>query len=398
MIVCHFSSAVRLAFKLGILTISLGSLALAQAPTVPVTDNIVQPYFYPAPPVGFNPVTASDADLRAYGFPRRPLLSDSHYATWAKAMANAKSRVANPIAVMTNRVHRPPQIAERAPQGVSGGAQLSYTWSGVAVTYAYAYFAQEGSTVVTNFTVPNIGQENCSYGPYRLFMWAGFDGAIAQGGNDVLQAGVVAQACPATYTAVYEWYTDGCIFSSASQPCYETSLNLPVHAGDVIYMTVGYDPQYTNPGTAYLQNQTTGQYISVGFSQPSGSQSTRYAGYSAEWVLERDSYNGTPYNLANYYLANPSPNGALVNMTAQYWTQFNPTVQAGGDPASTVNTYGMVCAPDTWNPSSQCPRINGFLQSISQTSFWGPNDQPPPGYYPGVVYFTVAGPALNGNQ
>jgi hypothetical protein len=166
-----------------ILAISLGSSAVAQ--TGAVGANEPQPFFYPAPPAGFNPVAASDADLATYGFPKRPPLTSTTYAAWANAMTMTKARVANPIAQATNINHRKvgggftPVGAAVNTTSVANTietGQVSYNWSGVGVTGPSGYFLAIGSSVTTAFQPPSIGTENCSYAPYTVSMWAGMDG------------------------------------------------------------------------------------------------------------------------------------------------------------------------------------------------------------------------------
>ena len=114
-------------------------LAIAQAPSNGAND---QPFFYPAPVAGFNPVTASDADLAALGFPKRPAAADPYYATWVQKMSNAKHRVENPLATATEAVHLPKNRGTNAPTSrlpaglVANGSTSSdstVSWSGAEV-------------------------------------------------------------------------------------------------------------------------------------------------------------------------------------------------------------------------------------------------------------------------
>lgn len=147
-------------------------------------------------PAGFNPVGASDADLAAYGFPKRPALTDPYYATWAKVVSNAKNRIANPVARTTTRVHGPVRQAVSGPVHAAGGVGadngFSYNWSGPEVTYpnTSGYFARNGSTAYIAFQPPVLGTEDCLYAPYHTSIWAGFDGDSRLRSYDVLQAGV----------------------------------------------------------------------------------------------------------------------------------------------------------------------------------------------------------------
>jgi hypothetical protein len=378
----------HLQLLLAILAISLGSRALAQTPPAG-TDDPSQPFFYPSPPAGFDPVGAADADLATYGFPKRPPQGAASYTTWVNRIRNAKYRVANPVAQNTGIRHSlPPRAA--LPAGAVGGTEASYSWSGVDEVYPYAFFASNGSVVEAGTQMPSIGYENCSYGPYLTYIWAGMDGnldAIA-GNNDVLQGGFAAGACPTQNYAWYEWYTIGCTVDTPGQPCNAYSVNLPVNPGDYLDVTITYNTSSPH-GTAFLNNQTTGQYISIGYNQPPGSSGSAYAGYSAEWIVERPSMNlhsFSPVNLANYYLPETPNNYLFLYPDYLIFPDYEPP---GSDTSGTFNIYNMVCTSSYWNPSSACPGE----PYISLAYYWYLN--PPPGYGSGTLYFFVSGPAAS---
>lgn len=375
----------------------VGYPALAQNGLITPTAQAV---FYPAPPAGFVAVNATDTDLAKYGFPRRPVPTDQSYETWVKMVATAKTPVPNPIARTTNVVHKSKGRGVAAPpQGGSANTIQNYdsAWSGVEVEYPYAYFAAGGSTVITSFQAPNIGTENCDYGPYKMSAWAGFDGDpgndLGVGGYDVLQAGVTTVACPASTYPWYEWYTNGCTVNTLTQPCYETEvMNFTINPGDYMYIVVTYNA--TSPhGTAWIHDQTNGEYVSMSFDQPPGSAGSAYGGSTAEWIVERPTNisTGQLFDLANY-----SVPGSYSN---EFWTSVGYSDEAqdgywGGvayDPASHIYvTVNMVCDPSLWNPFSNCPLQNGFSQYISMATW--------PFGYTGYMYFNPAGPAATGNN
>jgi hypothetical protein len=212
------------------------------------------------------------------------------------------------------------------------------------------------------------------------------------GGNDVLQAGFAAEACPTKNYAWYEWFTDGCTVDTAAQPCTAHSVNLAVNPGDNLYVTVTYHTSSPH-GTAFLQNQSTGQYISIGYNQPPGSPGSAYTGYSAEWIVERPGHslsNLSPLNLANYYLPNTPNNWYYLYPSYLNFPDYYPP---GLDTSGTFNVFSMYCGPSDWNPSSNCPYVNGGGQYISKAYYWSYYEQPPPGYGTEVLYFFVSGPA-----
>ena len=387
---------------LAILAISFGSRALAQ--TAPAGTNNPQPFFYPAPPQGFDAVGALDADLATYGFPPRPPAGSESYTRWAGVMANARHRLANPVAQKTGISHGPPQ-GEPLPGTTAAGTRSAggagtrsyYNWSGVNQLYSSPYFAQNnsgyGSIVVGGWAHPTIGSENCSFAPYKMWTWVGMDGSgdAITGNDDVLQAGFAAEACPTNNYAWYEWYTKGCTADTAATPCSAWSVNLPVNPGDYLYVTVTYKPNSQYKGSAFLQNQSTGQYITIGYNQPPGPPSSAYQGYSAEWIVERPCPNAFSCNsysdLANYYLPN-TPNNWFW-LYPDYLTPQLYYTPAGADPAGTYNVISMYCVPSNWNPSSACQPY----KYISDAYYWGSGVQPPQGYGNYVLYFYAMAPA-----
>lgn len=242
-----------------------GFLALAQLPNLTLVQP--QPLFHPAPPAGFDPVSASDAELRTYGLPSRPPVVSAAYATWVNRMRNVKTRVPNPIAYTRPIQHRRATLMSspiaRTASPNSGGTSFNATtenWSGVVATGTNGYFLSDGSFVTISFQVPTVlaprTDPSCIYAPYQTGIWGGIDG---YGTTNVLQAGVVIESnCRnAFYMAFYEWHVDNCQGGEGSA-CFETGIfNFAVHPGDSMYTTVTYhtsDPK----GNAFFSNQTTG--------------------------------------------------------------------------------------------------------------------------------------------
>jgi hypothetical protein len=361
----------RLQLLLAILAIAPGSRALAQ--TAPTGSNDPsQPYFYPAPPEGFNAVTASDADLATYGFPLRPALTSVSYDAWVNRVSALRTRLTNPTVQPTNLINGLPGSVQRLAQSGTNGTDTGVIWAGLGVSSPNNYFIDSGSMVGAGWQIPSIGTENCSYPIYTASQWVGFDGFNPQnpsgpGSQDVLQAGITLTACSSSYpsyVAWYEWYTGGCVEVA---PCPQTNVSLPVAAGDYFFVWVIYkysdNPSYE--ATAVLSNQSTGQYISVGFNQPAGGSGSQYAGESAEWIVERQGCTCFP---------NPSYISNLVNFSSFYmggldldspYYDWNPSQV----PDSTLTNFYMTCAP--WSPSSACSPPGG---NILQPTYNGVTD------------------------
>ncbi len=296
--------------------------------------------FYAAPPEGFDPVKAAPTDLDRYGLPPRPDPSQEvPYRAWVRLVTTPQTRIENPAVEITNIVNGPARDLKR--RGASKGnvtAATSPNWSGVAITTPNA-FTKNNSAVYSEFVMPKMGIDNCTYGTYYMSWWVGFDGF---GNGDVLQAGAASTNCKTTYVLWYEWFESGCTSSSASHPCYQTNFKgIPVTAGDWVGVEVWYTT--TSPqGHAYVLNFTTGKSVSVGFSQPSGSAT--YDGNSVEWIAERPEVGNSLANLANYL-----GQGSFDDYASDGTNTYYPSSAPSGD---TIYDLTMTCPP--WNPSSSC--------------------------------------------
>jgi hypothetical protein len=309
--------------------------------------------FYAAPPTGFDPVKASDDELDQYGLPPRPDASETvAYNAWKRLVTSPQTRLENPAVEVTNIVNGPAQNWQI--QGTVKGnltATTSDNWSGVAITAPSGTFTKNKSAVYMQGVMPAMGVDNCSYGPYAMSWWIGFDGA---GNGDVLQAGSNSTTCSTSYVVWYEWFEAGCTSSSGSYPCYQTNLSLAVSPGDYLAMEVWYTTA-SPKGHAYILNYTTGKSVSVGFNEPSGTAT--YEGSSVEWITERPGYSSGLANLANY-LGQPSDAAYAYNGSSIFYPGKTPS-------GTTAYSITMTCPP--WNPSSACPKKNTAL-SLTEVS------------------------------
>jgi hypothetical protein len=308
----------------------------ATAGQAEVSDAII----FTAPPVEFNALTASRTELEQFGIPPRPDPSDTvPFAHWKKLVMSPQTRLSDLKVTATKIFHGPVKNGQIKSTANSTIAASSNNWSAYAVTSANGTFTANNSYVYAEWNVPAAGVENCSDTPYMSSQWIGFDGAFISG--DVLQAGTEVNACPATYSAWYEWYTSGCTVNSATQPCFSYNLSLPINPGDLVVAEVWYTTAAPH-GHAYMYNYTTQKAASVAFNEPTSS-STHYLGNTVEWVVER-------------------PNGGAPNLTNYVADQFNWTLgydgsayfYPGSSPAS-AKIYNISMTCPGWIPSSACP-------------------------------------------
>jgi len=243
------------------------------------------------PPAGFDPVHATDAQLKAYAMPPRPnpATQPKEYGRWKRAMSLVKTREIGEI-TLTERSHGPAAILGRhTDASLRNTTYTTPNWSGFVnlngltgynSTYSY-YF------VTSDYVIPVVKNRTCD-GKWDLSSeWVGIDGF---NGADVLQAGTESDAycgsngSSTSYYAWFEWY-----------PYNESRISLPVSPGDDMYLVV-WDTSATT-GYAYLENQNTGVAQEFYLTAPSG---TRLIGNTAEWIVEATASGGTIQTLADY--------------------------------------------------------------------------------------------------
>jgi len=306
----------------------------------------------PAPPPGFNPLTASDAALKGLGFPPRPDASKNPtaYAHWNKMMSAAKTHIV-PELKSTNIYHGParnvrpvdrttgvPQdlAAPSRPAASNGTLTTSTNWSGWVDYQPSAPFLGNNSYVYGQWIIPFAQQAfgTCTGDWEYSSQWVGFDGFNS---NDVLQAGSEADAyCnngnqQQFYSLWIEWY-----------PNPESQIsNFPIHPGDLVEVEVWYA---SGTGNAYLINYTTQQSTTIGFSPPNG---TVFQGTSVEWIVEAPTVNGgqsalmnytaTPWNFAFAYSTTTTLN--YEPNTAPSGTAYDLLMTSGGNTISYCNLF-----------------------------------------------------------
>jgi Peptidase A4 family len=228
------------------------------------------------PPAGFKPLTASAAQLAAYGLPPRPT-NAADLASWTKLMSHLTTLVAPDISVSAaqhNNLPQRPSVQAGGQAGVSTGS--TNIWSG--------YVSKEsGSTyyndVFGEWVQPSISATSCS-GATHL-SWVGLGG---YGTAKLIQDG--------TNQSNQAWYEYlGAGGTGVSITLLPASLG--IHSGDTIAAWTSY-----SAGTAYwtVEDVTNGKASSASLS----SASSFYDGSSAEFIDERTTFGTTPSPLADY--------------------------------------------------------------------------------------------------
>lgn len=296
--------------RIPIITLLLAALALlfvntSAKPLNPnmVPTNIPGVFAFAAPPQGFNPVTAKDAELAYYGFPPRPdsSIAPKGFAAWKRVMATSKICIA-PKLEKTDIFHGPfkkirsndKSPIQFTPGGSGGSTYGSYNWSGYTTYSASGGYGTSASyyylfaTLVTPIAQQMPG--SCSGTDYGC-SWIGIDGVYAPAASEVLQAGVEFDAycnggvTTPNYYAWYQWYPGTAVNIS----------NLPIAPSNGIYIMLY--PMSANTARLYMGNENTLQYVSLYVPAPTG---TQWYGNSAEFITERPMVGGSLSTLTDY--------------------------------------------------------------------------------------------------
>jgi len=238
---------------------------------------------YPGAPAGFDPTTASDEELQAYGYPRRPDPNDKKaYGMWRRAVGS--TRIAAELVPNPGRFHRANQQLATVSTVKNTTKVLSSNWSGYSLVGGSPVFDE----VVGIWVVPNIGSQFESFTGYSS-MWVGIDGNCKC--NDLIQDGTEQ-----------EWVNGVAKYSAWIEFIPESEIvikNFPVSPGDIIYATssVGIKDGVIT-GFYFMANYNTNISLSASLAMPEGDT---FSGQSAEWIVERTEVNGSFDNPLPYY-------------------------------------------------------------------------------------------------
>ncbi len=203
----------------------------------------------PQPPLGFDPLTATDQELAEYGFPARPT-DATGLAIWQKAMSHAKIYV------------KPEQYPTTTVYGLVRTSQ-SINWAGYIVNSSdnpnNGYTPSYTRTIGEWYQVPSTNTG-------MLAFWTGIGGG--PGSSYIVQAGATSNLPTSPY---YEFWVEDYPYGAIkeAQP--------PVNSGDQVYVDVTYGG---STSTAFLLDETTVTYTTVTFNTPD------YDGKSADYIYE----------------------------------------------------------------------------------------------------------------
>jgi hypothetical protein len=221
------------------------------------------------PPASFNPLTASDAQLKKYGFPVRPSSASAAQA-WQTAMAAYRpdtSGQAGPLTVHTGRSKH---------SRVQFGAKYD-KWGG----YTAGMLRQQLSTYVAVQTVFTTPSESACSGTNIVGLWVGLGGTNPNvTPNDLVQQGV---ECGDPFLGSGNVWRPFTQFADSNNPVNFCGLtNWAYPAGHTLYQNMSFE-QSSNVANFYIQDESSGSAHSCSVNAPSN---WAYNGNTADWVGE----------------------------------------------------------------------------------------------------------------
>jgi hypothetical protein len=246
-------------------------------------DHGVKITTFEPPPLGFNPIAATQAEITNYGLPARP--EDAHHLeryTRVWAQLKGKFHYIQPTFRVNNEKSHGPR--KRRP---ADSTETSGNWSGGVV---YAPSGQSFKWIEGDWVVPDVDAPTQNQW-YYCASWIGIDG---DGSGDVCQAGLECEVFQSGNTITrniypwHEWY-----------PAPEVQItNLAINPGDMVTMVIctGQAAGSTT-ATVYFSNRTSGASTSYNITAPG---STKLAGNCAEWIVEAPTVGGSQSAIADY--------------------------------------------------------------------------------------------------
>jgi hypothetical protein len=306
-----------------------GRAATPRGPTPPAPcaagDKVhtIGPGLYSIEPhPGFNPLTAPDSMLACYGYPPRPPAAQ---AAARSAWTNRMQRSHYVVPVVAT-MHGP-------PLGGLVGSWSTHIWTGYEVLYgdngSDYYYRAEGSWIAPSCCT-NGGAESS---------WVGLGGDRTHypSSNVMWQAGTYNDGTTTSW--IIDNFCDPYPNSTCYNQGYAVLLSSPsISTGQSVYVYVN-----ASNGTAYLQNNSTGQNSGI-LTYGINNNNT---GYTAEWIQEPVGCTTTPCTFPTW--TDPAWSGAYAygNVLSTYFTIMNYRRIDLYDPQDNNKVIAQPPAPNT---------------------------------------------------
>lgn len=260
----------------------------------------------PTPPPGFDPLTATDAQLTEYGFPLPPSEASDH-AEWAAAMA-AFTSDDPPTGPLQVELGSPPPGATYTTKYTIWGGYIA----GATSTQSDTYVAVKGV-----FHVPtNTG--TCA-SSNRVAFWIGLGGT---GGDypydDLVQQGIECGNTDLYSGSSYHPWTE---FAQTAYPAIFCGVSWTLSATHTIYQNMSFQTSQ-NEAFFYLEDETSGVAHSCHHTPPSG---WHWDLNTAEWIGEDGGSSNTVVDFGSVRFTDAhtelNSNGNWVTLGSQLVTK-----------------------------------------------------------------------------
>jgi hypothetical protein len=245
-------------------------------------------HIYHVPPAGFNPLTATDAQLDEYGFPARPL-DPVQLEQWKKGMSYYEN---TPIPDVI-------QIKTLNSKVETSNSNLSPDFVGDCNWAGYVNYHSSGcslSEVQGNYTQPTRQTDTLSLSNQATWIGLGGDKLIAPPLNSACLLQIGTKMTNFDYTAVYEYVgADGT--NNGPYNIQYGNGDMPINPKDNIYVDVKYYDDGSNKAVFFIADYTSHQYVSTTITNLP--QSNYFAGKCSEFIVEKP--NDSLPNLCDYY-------------------------------------------------------------------------------------------------
>jgi hypothetical protein len=283
-------------------------------------------FLFDIPPPGFDPETATEAELKKYGIIPRPADSSDLFDNWRRLFKSPVTFVdAKPVPLVPpspdeatppapspddirvlSQQEPGPVVAPVSPVGVGSRLTHSSNWSGGYIVPANNMIVVQVAAAWKLPTLSKPPHELDTPGAlYACSTWVGLDGQRLYDNSSLPQVGVMQWLRPSvsppqlTPTAFCQWW-----YRQGTDPVLSLP-GLPVAAGDFVIASVW--AARADVAICYLRNVSTGKLAVVGMTAPSVSPPVQLtiSGATAEWVLERPTIPGETrlYPFPDYHTA-----------------------------------------------------------------------------------------------
>jgi hypothetical protein len=192
-----------------------------------------------SPPAGFDPLSASDAQLLYYGLPRRPTTTGPNFDQWVMVVTHAKKRGCE--AHVDTAIPAHPHV--KNPLGWAW--QNGYNWSGWEVASNIFY------TASGQWTVPCIDTSKSPTGS-DISNWVGLGG---DNGGNLWQAGTYWPNDKRTWYAFYEYVTP----TGGIKPQLLSNAGT-IACGHHMFAEIDYGQTYSGQSYLLVEDLTNGGY------------------------------------------------------------------------------------------------------------------------------------------